>query len=177
MATFNAETKIWEGPKIPYGFPRDSSIGVELLKKLSETPHRTLHVCHDDGRSMSCEETRIASIRVAQNLTRLGYKQGDVVGFITRNSSNLPPALYGTILIGAPVNPLEAGFKKDDMKHMFAQTTPKLVFCDADVYETTKTALTELGNEAAVFTLIGRVDGVPFIDELLVPTGSEDSFV
>lgn len=177
MATFNTETKIWEGPKIPYGYPSDSSIGVELLKKLLETPQRILHVCHDDERSMSCEETRLASIRIAQNLTKLGFKQGNVVGFICRNSSNLAPALYGTILIGAPINPLDAGFKKDDIKHMFAQTSPKLVFCDADVYETAKEALDELENKAVIFTMIGRVDGVSFVDELLVPTGSEDSFV
>lgn len=177
MATFNTETKIWQGPKIPYVYPRDSSIGVELLKKLVETPQRILHVCHDDERSMSCEETRIASIRIAQNLTKLGYKQGDVVGFICRNSSYLPPALYGTLLIGAPLNPLDAGFKKDDVKHMFAQTSPKLVFCDSDVYETTKAALDELGNEAVIFTLLGKVDGVSFIEELLLSTGKEDSFV
>jgi 4-coumarate--CoA ligase len=177
MATFNPETKIWEGPKVPYEFPPDTSIGAELLKNLSATPERVLHICHDDGISMTCEETKIASIRIAQNLSKLGFKQGDVFGFICRNSINLPSTLYGSILIGAPVNPLDAGFKKDDIKHIFGQTKPKLVFCDGDVYETTKLALNELENDATIITLRTKVDGVTFIEELLVPTGSEESFV
>lgn len=176
MATFNSETKIWEGPKVPYDFAADTSIGAEILKALAKTPERVLHVCHDDGISMTCEETRVAAIRVAQNLTRLGFQRGDVFGFICRNGSDLTPALYGSMLIGAPVNPLDAGFMKDDIKHMFAQTKPKLVFCDGDVYETTKLALDELSNSAMIITLRDKIDGVSHVQELFAPTGNEDSF-
>lgn len=176
MATFNPETKIWEGLKVSYTFARDATIGAEILKKLAETPDRKLNVCHDNGVATTCEETRIASIRVAQNLIRLGFKQGDVFGFICRNGSDLTPALYGSILIGAPVNPLDIGFRKDDIMHMFKQTQPKLVFCDGDVYETTKMALNELQNDAYIITLREKIDGVSHINELLAPTGSEDHF-
>lgn len=176
MATFNSETKIWEGPKAEYNFAPDTSIGAELLKKLAETPDRVLHVCHDDEISMTCEETRIASIRVAQNLTNLGFKQGDVFGFICRNGSKLPATIYGSIYIGAPINPLDVAFKKDDIKHMFGQTKPKLVFCDGDVYDTVKLALDELKNKAMIITFRNQIDGVSYIEELFSPTGKEDSF-
>lgn len=176
MATFDPETRIWGGPRVPYSFADDASIGAELLKKLAETPDRVLHICHDDGISMTCEQTRIASIRAAQNLTKLGFKQGDVFGFICRNGSNLPPALYGSILIGAPINPLDAAFKIDGIKHIFAITKPKLVFCDAEVYQTTRLALDELGNDAKIIALKEKVEGAMFIEELLAPTGCEDSF-
>lgn len=176
MATFNAETKVWEGPKVPYSFAAETSIGAELLKKLAETPERVLHISHDDGISMTCEETRSASIRVAQNLTKLGLKKGDVIGFICRNGLNLVPALYGSILIGAPVNPLDAAFKKDGIRHMFAQTKPKLVFCDADVYDTTRIALAELESAAIVITLRSKIDGVPYVEDLLASTGSEYAY-
>lgn len=177
MATFDSETKIWAGPKVPYEFASDTSIGAELLKNLALTPERVLHISHDEGMSMTCEETRLASIRVAQNLTKLGFKRGDIFGFICRNGLKLPPTLYGSILIGAPINPLDAGFKKDDIKHMFKQTKPKLVFCDADVYETAKSALNELDNDAMFITLGNEIDGVSYVEELFAPTGSEDSFV
>lgn len=177
MANFNMETKIWEGPKVAYEFDLLTSVGAEVLKKLAETPDRVLHICHDDDVTKTCEETRIASIRVAQHLTKLGFKQGDVIGFICRNGSNLTAALYGCILIGTPVNPLDVGFKKDDIKHMFAQTKPKLVFCDADVYQTTRDALNELENDATIVTLREKVDDSSFIEDLLAPTGSEDSFM
>lgn len=176
MTTFDQATKVWKGPDVPYEFASDSTIGAEVLKKLAETPERTLHISHDDGISMTCEQTRIASIRVAQNLTNLGFKAGDVFGFICRNGINLPATLYGSILIGAPVNPLDIGFKKDDMRQMFEQTNPKLVFCDAEVHEITKTALRELGNESMLITLNGKIDGVMNIEELMKPTGTEDTF-
>jgi 4-coumarate--CoA ligase len=176
MATFNSETKIWDGPKAEYNFAPDTTIGAELLKKLAETPERILHICHDDGISMSCEETRIASIRVAQNLRQLGFKQGDVFGFICRNGSKLPVTIYGSLYIGAPINPLDVAFKKDDIVHMFGQTKPKLVFCDADVYDTVKLALNELENDAIVITFREKIDGARYIDELFAPTGNEESF-
>lgn len=174
---FNAETKTWEGPKVPYGFASDTSIGAEILKKLAETPDRILHKCHDDGVAMSCEETRIASIRIAQNLKKLGFKSGDVFSFICRNGSSLPPTLYASFLIGAPINPLDAGFKKDDITHMLKQTKPKLVFADADVYETTKISLNEIEDDAMIVTLRGKIEGVSNIEDLLAPTGNEESFV
>lgn len=176
MATFNPELKVWEGAKVPYNFSSDATIGSEVLKKLAETPDRILNICHDDKVEKTCEETRIESIRIAQNLTKLGFKQGDVCGFICRNGSDLTPALYGSILIGAPVNPLDVGFRKDDIKHMFRQTEPKLVFCDADVYETTRVALSELKSDAKIFTLREKIDGVSFIGDLLASTGCEHHF-
>jgi 4-coumarate--CoA ligase len=177
MATFNSETKIWEGPKVEYDFAPDTSVGTELLKKLAETPERILHICHDDRISMTCEETRIASIRVAQNLTKLGFKKGDVFGFINSNSSKLPATIYGSLYIGAPINPLDVAFKKDDIKHIFGQTKPKLVFCDADFYEKVKMALSELENDATIITFHEKIDGVMNIQELFKETGNEDNFL
>lgn len=176
MATFNSETKIWEGPKVPYKFELDTSIGAELLKKLAETPDRVLQISHEDGISLTCKQARIASIRVAQHLNKLGYTRGDIFAFICRNGTDLLPTLYGSFLIGAAVNPLDAGFKKDDIKHICNQTKPKLVFCDGEVYEATKSALNELGNGAEVITLRSKVAGVKFIEELLTPTGNEESY-
>lgn len=177
MAQFNSETKVWEGPKVDYKFAPDTSIGSEILKSLSSTPDRVLHLCSDDETSMTCAETRIAAIRIAQNLTRLGFKQNDVSGFICRNSSQLPAAMYAAILIGSPINPLDVAFKKEDIAQMFAQTEPKLVFCDADVYDTVKCALAELENDAVIITLRDRIDGVRYVEELLIATGNEHEFV
>lgn len=176
MATFNKVTKTWEGPKVPYGFARDSSIGAEVLKTLAETPKRVLQICADDGIHLTCEETRITAIRVAQNLTTLGYKAGDVFGFICQNGSTLPPLLYGSLLIGAAINPLDAGFKKDDIKQMFAQTKPRLVFCDAGVFNTAKQALEEIDNDAKIITLHAKIQNITFAGDLFTPTGSEGTF-
>ena len=59
---------------------------------------------------------------------------------------------------------------------MFAQTKPKLVFCDHDLFETTKQALLEIKVNPMMFTLLKKIPVVPFVNELLVPTGSEYHF-
>lgn len=176
MATFNSTTKVWEGPRIAHPFPINTSIGAEILKKLAATPQRVLDICHDDDTSMTCEDTRMASIRIAQNLTALGIKKGDVIGFICSNSTNLPALIYGCLLIGAPINPLDVGFKKDDIKHLFEQTTPKLVFCDSEFFETVQLSLDELKNDALIITLRESRTGVRFVNELLSETGREEFF-
>lgn len=176
MATFDSSTKIWEGPKISHPFNLHTSVGGEILKRLAETPERILHICHDEDISMTCEVTRIASIRVAQNLTRLGIKKGDVVGFLCTNSIKLPELIYGCLLIGAPINPLDISSKKDDIKHMFEQTIPKLVFCDSAVYETVQLSLDEMNSNATIITLREQISGVHYVDELLTETGNEAFF-
>lgn len=176
MATFDSSSKTWEGPKIPHPFSHHTSIGAEILKKLAETPERILDICYDDETSMTCEETRITTIRIAQNLIALGIKKSDVIGFICNNSTYLPALIYACMTIGAVINPLDVGFKKDDIKHLFEQTTPKLVFCDSDVFETVQLSLDEIKNDALIITLRESVVGVRFINELLNETGKEEFF-
>ena len=176
MASFNRETKVWDGEKVEYPFTNDTSVGAEILKNLAATPKRVLHVCHDDETAMTCDETRLNAIRIAQNLTKLGYKAGDNIGIICTNSTYLPPTLYACLLIGAPINPLDVAFKKDDIVQMFGQTKPKLVFCDNDVYGTLKEAMDELKSNAAIYTLRDVIDEVSFISELIEPTNTESDF-
>lgn len=176
MATFFTETKVWEGLTLPYKYSHSTSIGAEILKTLQETPERILNICHDDETSMTCHETRLSSIRVAQNLTRFGLQQGDIIGIMCTNSTYLPPVLFGCLMIGAPINPIDTGYKKEDIKLMFGQTQPKAVICDGHVYEAVKLSLDELGNDALIITMREPINGVIYIDELLSATDVEDLF-
>lgn len=177
MATFNSETKVWDGEKVEYPFANDTSVGAEILKSLAETPERVLNICHDDETAMTCEETRLNAIRIAQNLTKLGFKAGDNIGIICTNSTYLSPTLYACLLIGAPINPLDVAFRKDDIVQMFGQTKPKLVFCDSDVYKTVKEAIDELKSNAIIYTLRDVIEDTSFIAELIEPTSNESDFM
>jgi 4-coumarate--CoA ligase len=178
MATgvFNNKTKVWKGEAGGYKLPLDVFIGEKLIEALEATPERVVQINHEEGTKLKCKDAKISSIRVAQNLQRLGIKEDDVIGFICRNSGNLAALIYGCVLIGAPVNPLHVSFSKESIKHMFAQTRPKLVFCDYDLFETTKQALLEIKVNAMIFTLLKKIPVVPFVSELLVPTGAEYHF-
>lgn len=61
---------------------------------------------------MTNQETRQKSISVAQNLLKIGIAKNDVLGLFTRNSTYLAPVVFGSLLIGAPLNPLDPSYKK-----------------------------------------------------------------
>lgn len=177
MTTFDAINKIWEGPKADYPRPLDNYFGEELLKTLNESPDAILEISHDENYSMTRREAKELTINLARNLTKLNVKPNDVIGVICRNSKYLSVLLYGCIVIGAPINPLDNSFDKKDIKHIFGLTKPSMVFCDAEVYHTTKLMLEELGNSAKIFTLREKIAEVPFIEDLLQPTGETTEFV
>lgn len=173
---FDSKTRVWTGTTGAYQFPMDIFFGEKLLVAFDETPDRILQIDHDEGTSLTCKEVKLSSIRVAQNLLRLGIKADDVIGFVCRNSKNVVPLIYGCALIGAPINSLHISFSKDKIKQVFSQTRPCLVFCDNDVFETTKEALRDIKSSAILFTLLKKLPIVPYVNELLVPTGSEYHF-
>ena len=125
---------------------------------------------------MTRREARSLSIKVAKNLLKLNVKPDDVVGFVCKNSKFVAPLMYGCIIVGAPIHPLDVSFTKDEIKQLFEQTKPKVVFCDADVYETTRDALKEFGHYAKIFTLLGKVPEASFVDEILEENDSEHDF-
>lgn len=116
------------------------------------------------------KEIRRKSICSAQNLLKMGIRKNDVLGFYTRNSDYLAPVIFGSLIIGAPVNPLDPSFKKcvtfisyffkgifqklvlftDEIVHMFKYTKPSLVFSDPDNVETLAAALTELNRKIPI---------------------------
>jgi 4-coumarate--CoA ligase len=178
MAKFNAELKLWESAKLPYPYPLDTFMGEEILKKLKETPDRVLQVNHDNGHEIICEELRVSSVRIAQNLIKSGIKADDVIGVICKNSNEVTFLLNACILIGAPINPLDLSFTKDDIKHLFGQTLPKLVICDLVVFDKVQQALTELKLNAKIHvTSKNLIDGALSFFDLLTPTGNEDEFI
>lgn len=54
--------------------------------------------------------------------------------------------------IGSPVNTLDPQFTRADFSHMFKATKPIVVFCDIEVYEVVGEVLSELNNNAEIFT-------------------------
>lgn len=126
-----------------------------------------------DDSEMNCEELRLSSIRVAQNLSQLGVKEGDVVAMVCSSSKTVASILHGCILIGAPVNPLSPAFDKEIIRYMFELTEPKLIVCDCSVHEIVKEALDEIGNPSPIYTTHGETSTA---NDLLFPTGTESDF-
>lgn len=176
MTSFDEVNRVWKGPSVDYPRPLNNYFGEELLEALIESPESILEISHEEDYAMTRKETRELTINVARNLVKLNIKSNDVVGVICRNSKYLPVILYGCIVIGAPINPLDNSFDGQHIKHIFGQTKPKLVFCDDEVYQATKAIMDELENDAKIFTLRRKIAGVPFITELLQSSEEESEF-
>lgn len=60
---------------------------------------------------------KIMSIRIAQNLMKLDYKQNDVFAFIARKNSRVTPVMCGIILMGGVINPLDYTLPDGELFH------------------------------------------------------------
>ncbi|XP_053686050.1 probable 4-coumarate--CoA ligase 1 [Sabethes cyaneus] len=140
-ATFDPETKVWSGlHQLPVYNP-EASFGQILLAVLRQNPTKVTQIDGDTGREMTRGEMRIRAIRAAQNLTSLGYQQGDLVTVACANSENLAPLVIALLTIGTPFNTLAPNYGVEEMVHMLKITQPKLVFCDDTNYATVKKAV------------------------------------
>lgn len=120
---------------------------------------------------------RLKSIRAAQNITKLGFKLGDIFGIVARNSRHLAPIVFAALSIGCPINTLDPTFESGDITHMFRITRPKLVFCDADNLDRVRRSLSDLNLTPRIFTFDQRTNHSDSVDDLLVETHEEDRFL
>ncbi|XP_065091317.1 probable 4-coumarate--CoA ligase 1 [Ochlerotatus camptorhynchus] len=145
FTSYDPSGKIWSGPRQPGPFNPQANLGQLILNVLERNPTMVAQVCVESGVELTCQEVRLRSIRAAQNLTKLGCKQGDMIGFAVRNRENVAPLVYGCFLIGAPVNCVDPDYTTADMAHMFRISKPVLVVADEDNVETVKASCQAVG--------------------------------
>lgn len=84
--------------------------------------------------------------------------------------------MLASICIACPINCLDPLFSKTEITHMFSITAPKIVFCDADVYDLVRECLTELENDASIFTFCGTADDSVSVEQLFEDTPEVNEF-
>lgn len=173
--TYHAEEKLWKGFNSPYPFEKDVFVGEKIFENLKKNPEKVIQIYHDEDEHLTASDFLTSVIRVAQNLSSMGIQSQDVAGVACLNSNNTTIFINACIMLGVPPNPIDVSFTVEDISHMFQQTKPKIVVCDYDIYLRVKSALKNIKNDAAIFT-IGKVTGAKSFDELLEPTGIEDQF-
>ncbi|KXJ76890.1 hypothetical protein RP20_CCG008712 [Aedes albopictus] len=179
FTTYDSRTKIWSGVKMPGPFNPQANLGHLILNVLERNPSMVAQVSVESGVELTCEELRLRSIRAAQNLTKLGYQQGDMIGFAVRNRENVAPLVYGCFLIGAPVNCVDPDFTVDDMAHMFRISKPTLVMADGDNVETVKRACRDAEINAKIVVVADDADcdgGDISVKDVLQKTENEQFF-
>ena len=174
---YDKETKIWRGIQNTSMFNPKMGLGELIIESMNKTPNKITQISVENDAYITCKEQRLRSIRVAQNLEKLGYKRGDIVALVARNGEKMAPILFGCLLIGCPVNTLDPSFDKHDLAHMLNSTRPKLIFSDFECLQQVKDAckITDLFSEIVV--LEKPVGEHKFVDEILQETGKEEHYV
>lgn len=126
---------------------------------------------------MTFDEIRLKTIRAALSLQERGYQSKQVFSFMVRNSHHIAPTIFSAMCIGCAVNTLDPSFGRTELLHMLGTTKPDVMFCDVESFDLVKECLTELENDAKIFTLGGSVDESEPVENLFIETGTEESFV
>lgn len=86
MSSFDAEDKVWSGPRVVHeedGLPFREMV----LEKLSSKPTKVFQISDSDKQVLTYAQMKVLSVRVAQNLHRFGVNKRDVVAAFFSNSA------------------------------------------------------------------------------------------
>ncbi|XP_019539911.3 probable 4-coumarate--CoA ligase 3 [Aedes albopictus] len=177
MASYDSVRRIWSGPRQPCIFNPECNFGQIVLNLLDRSPEKVIQIDADTGREMTRAEMRLRVVRAAQHLQKLGYGVGDIATVAAVNSENLAPLVLALQVIGAGFNALAPTFDAEEMAHMMRQTQSKLVFCDADNYDTVKVAADKaLEGDYRIYVMEDAREAALAVDQLFQPTGTEHMF-
>lgn len=177
MSSYDAATKTWNGPKVPYPYPMDVIFGEIVLKNLTKNPDRVLQIFADDDTTLTCDQLRLSSIRVAQHLQNIGVQEDDVIGLITHHSHFATCFITGCILSGAIINPLDGEMSEEDIFYVFSESKPKIIVCDGEAIPKLQRALKDVDFEYRIYSLTDETSTYHIkATNFLKPTGNEESF-
>lgn len=172
MAFFDDETKVFSGGRLSQIYHSDVPLGQVLLYQCLKYHDKVIQIFAEDGTKVTCNELSSSSKKFAFSLkTHFGMQFGDVVGFCGRNSKFSTPAIFGCILLGLPVSPVEVSFDIETIVKIFKNSKPKLVLCDVEHLDKIKKVVKILERKIKIVTLNGN-------DEFMVAsmTNAHDSF-
>lgn len=73
---------------------------------------------------------KLQSIRVAENLKKMGFKKGDVISVMAKNHHHMAPIFYGSIIAGTPLSPWHKTADKGlSLKFNSNENLIFLIFC------------------------------------------------
>lgn len=160
MYSFNNDTKVLSSFQLEPFYHPFVTAGQYAIHYLQKDPGKVVQVCYDDGVALTAGELAKLGLRLAKNLSREGFRVGDVIGFVAKNTTYVAPLVLASLLIGAPCSTLDPSFEVSEIALIFKQTKPKIVFCDHDNYMNVTEALGSINNESEVLTVDEKFDGI-----------------
>jgi 4-coumarate--CoA ligase len=174
--TYNPETRTWKGPVVPSIYNTNIGVGQLVLRVFENSPGFVSQINADTDKRTTCFEMRMRIIRIAIQLSKLGYKKGDIVAIMASNSEFCGALAFACFVLGMPVNFLSPNFNKADIDHMLGITHPRLIFCDSNLVGIMKRAVADLNLASPIYTLLEKIEGYGFLEDFLVETKDESDF-
>lgn len=174
---FDSKTKVWSGQKFTPIYNTNISLGYLILNVLKKTPDLITQVSADINVEITCHEMRKRTLKIASHLMKCNMKQGYVVGVMATNSENLAPVVFACLTLGLPINFLAPVMTISDVVLMFTKTQPKIIFCDANIITTVNSAVDKMKINTTIYTLVEKVVGFQFVDDILFGVDDDSDFV
>lgn len=104
--------KEWTGPATHQPLNPSAPLAELLLYCFDQRPNKVAHFYPDEEKQVTYGELKQISIRVAENLRKLGLKPGDIVSVVCTNNSKLAAIVFGCALSGVLYNLVTVTYEK-----------------------------------------------------------------
>lgn len=159
MFSYDPQSKVLSGIQIPPFYHQNVSVGQIIMHYLQREPAKNVQACYDDGVELTAGEMAKLASRIAGTIKREGFKVGDVVGLVAKNTTYVAPLFLGCLLAGCPISTLDPSFDAGEVANIFTQTKPQIVFCDHDNRNVVCSAMQRCGNDNEVLTVDEKSQG------------------
>ncbi|XP_001361980.2 luciferin 4-monooxygenase [Drosophila pseudoobscura] len=168
---YDKETKIWSGAPRSALYDYNCSIGQVAHNTLKCWPTNVLQITADDDTVLTNADVLSLATRIALYFKAEGLTHEDRVGIIGKGSTYVMPVATACFFNTTPFHAVNSSREPQVVARLYSVTKPKIMFCDAEDYETIKEITKEWSPK--IVTLTGRVEGVPSVEDLIKPHPSE----
>ncbi|KAG4071280.1 hypothetical protein HA402_003984 [Bradysia odoriphaga] len=170
--TYDEKNKLWKGSDLP-SCDRSMSIASVILKSLHSGGSKIAQINASTGTSLSFDDIRIRTIRVAKNLQARNLATKQIFGIVAMNHDHLAPIVFASFSLGCTVYPIDILYTKFEFGQKFKKIKPKVIFCDISAYDVVLESLAELNHQAKFFTFGGQKGASEDVEHLFAEVDDE----
>ncbi|CAB3362652.1 Hypothetical predicted protein [Cloeon dipterum] len=125
------------------------------------------------GRSVTFGQVKEDAVKIASGLARLGFRQGDVLYFVTYEAARLFLVKIGVWMLGGVVRGCSQNELPDDYARQIKESAVKFVLVDSETIQVIQPALDILKYDGCIISLDDEpIPGTTHISKLLADDGS-----
>ncbi|XP_046395355.1 4-coumarate--CoA ligase 3-like [Ischnura elegans] len=121
----------------------------------------------DTGVSYKFREIKPVAMKIASALTRLGFKKGDVLFFVTQDAALIYLVNIGVWLCGGAVRGSCHGERREAYLNQMREVSTSFALCDSETSASVKWAAEKLDWNVKIISIGGGVEGALSVEEMI----------